>query len=55
MADQVEIAWDRVAAVAVGVVVIALVARGVSAALGVASHELRYQAGDPGAWIKRFW
>jgi hypothetical protein len=49
MADGVDLAWGRLAIFAGGVLALAVVGRGVSAALGIAYNELCYRAGRP--WV----
>lgn len=52
MADAVEVPWVQLAAVAGGLIVLAVVVRGVSAVARVAIGEARYRANDPDAWLK---
>jgi hypothetical protein len=52
MADAVEVPWVQLAAVAGGLVVLAIVVRGVTAVGRVALGEARYRAGDPDVWLK---
>jgi hypothetical protein len=52
MADPVEVPWVQVAVVAGGLLVLAVVVRGVTAVARVALGEARYRARDPDAWLK---
>lgn len=52
MADVEEVPWGRLAAVAGGVVALAVVVRGVTAVARIALGEARYRASDPDVWLK---
>jgi hypothetical protein len=52
MANTDEVPWGMVAAVAGGVVALAIVVRGVIAVVRIAFGEARYRAGDPDTWLK---
>ena len=52
MADADEVPWVMLAAVAGGVVALAIVVRGVVAVVRIALGEARYRASDPDAWLK---
>ena len=52
MADGDEVPWGKVAAVAGGVVSLAIVARGVRGLVRIAFGEARYRASDPDTWLR---
>jgi hypothetical protein len=52
MADADEVPWAMLAAVAGGVVALAIVVRGVTGIVRIAVGEARYRANDPDAWLK---
>jgi hypothetical protein len=52
MADADEIPWGTLAAVAGGVVALAVVVRGVTAVVRIALGEARYRASDPDTWLR---
>ena len=52
MADTVEIPWGQLAVVGGGLLVLAVVVRGVTAVVRIALGEARYRAGDPDVWLK---
>jgi hypothetical protein len=52
MADTVEVPWAQLAAVAGGVLALAIVVRGVTAVARIALGEARYRASDPDTWLK---
>jgi hypothetical protein len=52
MADADEVPWGMLAAVAGGVVVLAVVKLGVTAVVRIALGEARYRANDPETWLK---
>ena len=52
MADADEVPWAMLAAVAGGMVALAVVVRGVTAVVRIALGEARYRANDPDAWLK---
>jgi len=52
MANADEVPWAMLAAVAGGVVALAVVVRGVTAVVRIAMGEARYRASDPDAWLK---
>jgi len=52
MTDELELPWIKMAAVAGGVLTLAVVARGMVAIGRIAVGEARYRAGDPDTWLK---
>jgi hypothetical protein len=52
MADTDEVPWGMLAAVAGGVVALAVVVRGAVAVVRIAVGEARYRASDPDRWFK---
>ena len=52
MPDADEVPWGMLAAVAGGLVALAIVVRGVTAVVRIAVGEARYRASDPDAWLK---
>jgi hypothetical protein len=52
MTDADEVPWGMLAAVAGGVVALAIVVRGATAVVRIALGEARYRAGDPDTWLK---
>jgi hypothetical protein len=52
MADADEIPWGTLAAVAGGMVALAVVVRGVTAVVRIAFGEARYRASDPDTWLR---
>jgi hypothetical protein len=52
MADTDEVPWAMVAAVAGGLVAVAVVVRGVTGVVRIALGEARFRASDPDTWLK---
>jgi len=52
MTDDLELPWVKLAAVAGGVLALAVVVRGVTAVARIAWGEASYRAGDPDTWLK---
>jgi hypothetical protein len=52
MADTDMVPWGTVAAVAGGLVAVAVVVRGVRGAVRIALGEARFRASDPDTWLK---
>ena len=52
MSDTDEVPWAMLAAVAGGVVAVAVVVRGATGVVRIALGEARYRANDPDAWLK---
>ena len=52
MADTDQVPWGMVAAVAGGLVAVAVVVRGVTGVVRIALGEARFRASDPDTWLK---
>ena len=52
MPDTDDIPWATVAAVAGGLVAVAVVVRGVTGVVRIAPGEARFRASDPDTWLK---
>jgi hypothetical protein len=52
MADAGEVPWVTLAAVAGGLVAVAVVVRGATGVVRIALGEARYRASDPDAWLR---